>query len=204
VNPWLVVKALFWGAVAVRGLKQTPKSFREARTLYRQGKVEAKLKAERQARISAGEIPPDFKGYDDYIVSDWWRSLRAHTLDYLGHACEFCGARATQVHHVRYPKPGSWGRESIKSLCAVCSKCHDVAHGLDAEHGSRGCAFCEAPATHELKIALQKHTSAVQKVCRRCEALAMGYRGQSRGWPQAKYDAWAERWRATFRSSAKG
>ena len=156
------------------------------------------FRAEREAKIARGEVPPRFRSYDDYLRSDWWQRLRAHVLSHLSHECEFCGRRATQVHHVRYPRTRGLGTEGIKSLYAVCSRCHDVAHGLGTNNGDSMCAFCRTKATATLAIAIIKHDRSSQRVCRRCDSLANGYRGQANRWAQKYYESWVERWRQTM------
>lgn len=60
--------------------------------------------------------------------SDEWRELRAATLRRAKFTCEHCHAKATQVHHVRYPKNGE--KHTLEMLVAVCDRCHDLNHGV--------------------------------------------------------------------------
>lgn len=154
--------------------------------------------ADQKARVLRGEIPPRFRSYEEYTRSYWWQRLRDHTLAYLSHTCEFCGSRATQVHHVRYPPRENLGGESIRSLYAVCHRCHDVAHGLDVGNSADSCAFCDGAALATLNIRIPKFKGSMQRVCQRCESLASGYRGQANRWPQSDYDKWVEHWRSTL------
>lgn len=170
-------------------------------TRSRKGKVEGAkeaLRTQRQALVKRGDLPPTFTSYDQYIRSDWWRRLRTHTLNYLSNKCEFCGAPAKNVHHIRYPRFKRLGSENIKSLCAVCTRCHDVAHGFDEKSDEGTCAFCHGPATRTLAISLPKHTKLHQRTCFRCEALANGYRGQANRWTQRRYEEWVAHWRDTI------
>lgn len=155
-------------------------------------------RAERKAKIARGEAPPSFRSYDDYLRSEWWRRLRGHVLSHLSYECEFCASRATQVHHVRYPRVSDLGSESIKSLYAICSRCHEIAHGLSASNNDSACAFCRAKATVSLTIAIRKYSRSNQRVCRRCDSLANGYRGQANKWTKKEYEDWVERWRQTM------
>lgn len=151
---------------------------------------------ERAASIARGEAPPRFRSYEEYLASEWWKRLSTHVLDYLSHECEFCGGRATQVHHVRYPR--ELGTESIKSLYGVCSRCHSIAHGQSAGNRLSECAFCGRRATSTLAIAIQNHEHETQRVCRRCDSLANGYRGQANSWEKDHYEQWVGRWRETM------
>jgi hypothetical protein len=178
----------------LRSLAQDYRGRRERRRFLRT------YRAEREAKIARGEAPPSFRSYDDYLRSEWWRRLRGHVLDHLSYECEFCAGRATQVHHVRYPRTTDLGSEGIKSLYAVCSRCHDIAHGLSANNTDSECAFCRAKATVTLAIAIAKYGRSTQRTCRRCDSLANGYRGQANRWAKKDYETWVERWRQTMPS----
>ena len=43
------------------------------------------------------------------------------------YTCQYCGAKATQVHHERYAKY-KIGKEPIKWLVSLCKPCHDKQH----------------------------------------------------------------------------
>lgn len=153
---------------------------------------------QQDAKIARGEAPPRFRSYKEYLQSSWWERLRAHVLNYLSHRCEFCAARATQVHHVRYPRTTDLGSESIKSLYAVCKRCHEIAHGKYSGSPFTSCAFCGASGTRILTIALKNHEQSMQRVCCRCDSLAKGYRGQANNWAKDYYEDWVSRWRQTM------
>ncbi len=204
VPPLGGVLALAWVGWFVFSLVYEPKAVRDRRAAHRAKEravqeYREERRSERAAQIARGEIPPDFADYADYMASDWWRSLRDHTLDYLGRACEFCHGAAAQVHHVRYPR--RFGYESVKSLFAVCERCHDVAHGDSPSHAE--CAFCGERATRTLDLTLSHTERASHRTCRRCWHLASGYRGQAHGWSREHYAAWVQRWRDTLSSRAK-
>lgn len=158
------------------------------------------IREEREAKIARGEAPPRFRSYDDYLQSEWWKRLRGHVLSHLSFECEFCTGRATQVHHVRYPRTSDLGSENIKSLYAVCSRCHDIAHGQNANNTDSKCAFCRRVAAVNLTIEIQKYSRSTQRVCSRCHSLANGYRGQANKWAKRSYEEWVERWRQTIPS----
>ena len=62
-----------------------------------------------------------------YLKSDDWRRKRYVVLKRDNWKCVYCGARATQVHHLRYAKRNI-GREPIDWLESVCKPCHDSMH----------------------------------------------------------------------------
>jgi len=73
--------------------------------------------------------------YDAYLMSAPWRAKRQRVLQRAAGLCEGCGeTRATQVHHLRYPRdcaPGSdeWiAKEKLFDLAAICRRCHDDMH----------------------------------------------------------------------------
>ena len=157
---------------------------------------------ERVERIAKGEHPPRFATYVDYIQSEWWKRIRDATLEHLSYRCDFCGSRAVQAHHTRYPERDMWGTETIEYLCAVCQICHDVAHGRKSQYAREQCAFCGSLATAALPIQPEmsrKRRYQEQKVCEHCEALASGNRFQASGWSQQNYTKWIAEWHARLR-----
>ena len=62
-----------------------------------------------------------------YLKSDAWRRKRYVVFKRDNWTCQYCGARATQVHHKRYAKY-QIGKEPIKWLVSVCKPCHDKIH----------------------------------------------------------------------------
>ena len=62
-----------------------------------------------------------------YLKSDAWRRKRYVVLKRDNWRCEYCGKRATQVHHTRYAKYNI-GKEPIDWLESVCKSCHDSLH----------------------------------------------------------------------------
>lgn len=71
--------------------------------------------------------------YRDYLNSDKWQRVRRKVMKRAGGTCEYCGGKASQVHHERYPKnflTFDFSRENYSYLRAVCPTCHDEKHGL--------------------------------------------------------------------------
>lgn len=65
--------------------------------------------------------------YRAYLRSPQWREVRAASQQACGGLCEFCGAVATQTHHVRYPK--KFGEDGTHNTLSVCDRCHKLSHG---------------------------------------------------------------------------
>jgi 5-methylcytosine-specific restriction endonuclease McrA len=96
-------------------------------------KRHAEFLAERAAQVALREEWWD--RYAEYLFTDVWQDKRHAVLRRDDWVCKGCGtARATQVHHLRYPpdcQPGSdaWIRqEKLFDLVAVCRQCHDDLH----------------------------------------------------------------------------
>lgn len=66
--------------------------------------------------------------YREYLKSDAWKRKRYVVLKRDNWRCKYCGAEATQVHHLRYAR---WniGKEPIQWLVSVCKSCHEAQHG---------------------------------------------------------------------------
>lgn len=62
-----------------------------------------------------------------YLKSDEWRRKRYVVLKRDNWICSYCGAQATQVHHLRYAKYNI-GREPIDWLVSICEDCHEKQH----------------------------------------------------------------------------
>src|SRR5215469_6801385 len=69
--------------------------------------------------------------YNEYLLTDAWNTKRIAVLLRANYICEGCGsAKATQAHHLEYPRgcvPGSeeWIRqEKLFHLVAICRQCH--------------------------------------------------------------------------------
>ena len=63
---------------------------------------------------------------NDYLKSDAWQRKRYLVLKRDNWRCVYCGARATQVHHLKYAK--NIGREPTDWLVSVCEECHKARH----------------------------------------------------------------------------
>jgi len=74
-----------------------------------------------RSRISRREY------YNEYLKSDEWKRKRYVVLKRDNWTCKYCGAKATQVHHLKYAKY-QIGKEPIKWLVSVCASCHKDQH----------------------------------------------------------------------------
>jgi hypothetical protein len=66
--------------------------------------------------------------YREYLSSSAWTELRKLAFSRANNCCEFCGAKAEQAHHVRYPR--QFENDTVHNLVAVCGKCHGLCHGV--------------------------------------------------------------------------
>lgn len=66
-----------------------------------------------------------------------WKAVRRQALQRDAFTCVFCGARATEVHHIRELTPDNIGDPNIAlnidNLQCLCHKCHTTL--TMAEHG---------------------------------------------------------------------
>lgn len=65
-----------------------------------------------------------FQYYEtDYLRHPIYRAMRAAAMRRTNGRCSECGDLATEVHHVRYPKP--WGAfDTPSNLNPICHACH--------------------------------------------------------------------------------
>ena len=65
--------------------------------------------------------------YIEYLKSEAWQRKRYVVLKRDNWTCKYCGAKATEVHHLKYAKY-QIGKEPIKWLVSVCRPCHRKQH----------------------------------------------------------------------------
>ena len=65
--------------------------------------------------------------YREYLKSDAWKRKRYVVLKRDNWTCQYCGDKATEVHHKKYARINI-GREPIKWLVSICRKCHQEIH----------------------------------------------------------------------------
>ena len=65
--------------------------------------------------------------YREYLKSDAWQRKRYVVFKRDNWTCQECGAKATEVHHMKYAKY-QIGKEPIEWLVSLCSPCHRAKH----------------------------------------------------------------------------
>lgn len=68
--------------------------------------------------------------YEAHLASPEWQALRAKVLKRANGWCEGCGDRpAVDIHHLTYEHLGN---EFLWELRAVCRRCHERVHAIEA------------------------------------------------------------------------
>ena len=68
--------------------------------------------------------------YEEYLQSEYWRSVRDLKLANSSGRCEYCGSsERLHVHHEHYRYKGR-EYEHLDCLSIVCEACHQGIHGL--------------------------------------------------------------------------
>lgn len=176
------------------------KGRRLPRSLKQNSLLGDQLEQAGQSRVEWRFGKAQFENYgSEYLRSQEWKSIRSHTLRYLGNKCEFCLRPADQVHHVKYPEKHDRGLESIAWLCLVCEPCHKVLHGNASSIKQGYCALCRTRKSAEtLSIKYRKFEHSEQSVCSRCKAIALGLRDFANNWSPEEYAQWLAYWRSTI------
>ena len=78
---------------------------------------------------STGEV---VTGYDAYLSSNHWKTLRLEIIKERGSACERCFdvTSSPNVHHKTYKRLGN---EKKTDLTLLCQKCHKTIHNKRKE-----------------------------------------------------------------------
>ena len=69
----------------------------------------------------------EYRTYAEYLRHPRFREVRQQAMEMAGWRCRRCGARATQVHHLRYPRWGTF--DVVENLEPICQPCHAAEHG---------------------------------------------------------------------------
>jgi hypothetical protein len=71
-----------------------------------------------------------YRSYDEYLRHPRFLAVRAVAFRRAAGACERCRRNMpTEVHHLRYPK---WGTFDVPAnIIAVCHRCHCDIHGKE-------------------------------------------------------------------------
>ena len=65
--------------------------------------------------------------YRQYLKTDAWKRKRYVVLKRDNWTCQYCGDKATEVHHKKYARRNI-GKEPIKWLVSICRNCHQELH----------------------------------------------------------------------------
>jgi len=63
--------------------------------------------------------------YDGYLSSWQWDAREKAVMNRDGHLCQYCGQKASAVHHLTYEHVGF---EPLEDLVAICESCHVEEH----------------------------------------------------------------------------
>jgi hypothetical protein len=72
----------------------------------------------------------EYNTYAEYLRHPKFRAIRAEAMKRARWICQQCRkARATQVHHLKYPP---WGEfDVIENIQPICYPCHCKIHGKE-------------------------------------------------------------------------
>ena len=65
--------------------------------------------------------------YRQYLKTDAWKRKRYVVLKRDNWTCQYCGDKATEVHHKKYARRNI-GKEPIKWVVSICKNCHQEIH----------------------------------------------------------------------------
>lgn len=72
-----------------------------------------------------------YPNYEAYLRHPKFRAIRAAAMKQARGVCQHCLKRpATEVHHLRYPKWGTF--DEVENLLPVCHECHCEIEGKDS------------------------------------------------------------------------
>ncbi len=70
--------------------------------------------------------------YDEYLKTDYWKTVSAAVKRRAGHRCQVCNSpHDLAAHHRTYEHRGS-ELAYLDDLIALCRRCHSIFHGKDA------------------------------------------------------------------------
>lgn len=70
-----------------------------------------------------------FHRYSEYLQHWLFKAIRKTAMEKTKGKCALCSQPATEVHHLKYPKP--WGTFDIpKNLQPICHACHCRVEGI--------------------------------------------------------------------------
>jgi hypothetical protein len=70
------------------------------------------------------------KAYNEYLKSEYWKSVTAAVKARAGYRCQLCNSQHDlQAHHRTYDHRGK-ELEHLDDLTCLCRRCHAVFHGV--------------------------------------------------------------------------
>jgi hypothetical protein len=79
-----------------------------------------------------------FASYAEYLKSPTWQRARRRVLERACGLCEKCGAKATEVHHLKYSREVLLGyKRNLRHLMAICRQCHQQGEFAGGKKVSR-------------------------------------------------------------------
>jgi len=71
-----------------------------------------------------------YSNYREYLRHPVFKAIRKQAITRANGICEMCKTKpVTEVHHLRYPK---WGTFDVpENLVAICHSCHCKIHGKE-------------------------------------------------------------------------
>jgi hypothetical protein len=108
--------------------------FHDIRTLEGRSVYEELVWTKRQLTDKTGQMTlfdvKPYATYAEYLKHPKFLVIRQQAMDAANWICQRCKtARATEVHHLRYPKWGTF--DVIENLLPVCHQCHCDIHGKE-------------------------------------------------------------------------
>ena len=89
------------------------------------------LQHAKQASLLFPEDDVPYRTYSEYLQHPRYLTIRQIAIDRSNGSCELCErCIVTEVHHVEYPKWGTFEKNADK-LLALCHQCHCKIHGKD-------------------------------------------------------------------------
>ena len=113
-----------------------------------------------------------FKTYEDYLLSNLWKRIRAKVLDRDERECRLCGVTSYMVHHLDYKKDTLLGK-SFTGLVTICQLCHNK---VEFNRYGEKRSLSDAKSTYKRMSRLPKTEVRRQNQARKSRRLPSGPR----------------------------
>lgn len=105
-----------WAAIPLENIRNQCEGLRKLGEL---GTDEA---VKNHGAMSVPKPPPE---YEEYLMSNWWRTFRVKVLKWWDYRCALCYSdKKVDIHHRTY---NHLGNEQLNDCVALCRKCHQQA-----------------------------------------------------------------------------